>query len=1093
MKNALDPLVRHVRALVEIPPECSDGLLLERFAVHGEEKAFRTLVQRHGAMVLAVGRRILHDFQAAEDVFQATFLLLARRAGRLDRRDSVGGWLYTVASRLAFRARSAARRGTRPEQPAPGPNTDPLEELSSRELCGLLDEELRRLPERYRLPLLLCCVEGLARDEAARQLGWTLGQVKAGLERGRELLRRRLERRGVTLSAVLLAAGLVQETVRAALPPLVAATVQFGVACAAGRSEAPAGVLALAEGVTRSSTRVKVATGLLVGLLIPVALLVTGKPPEVAGEAAAPSAPPAVKPADAPTLHAGRWALIEWMAADAPRRMGVVTIGDKDGRKVITAIEAEDFPWKGESLTVVGRRVRFTMNREGALESRFDGLFDPADPTRVLGSLESAGTTERAELDLLPASSKRTIGKPARPAAWLQFVRLAQESMEAEGRVVQRGFKGKPPAEQAALQAAAKAARQKYEEGSARLLRELVAGRPDDPFVYEAVRLLLAEFKRLKPSPTEVDAWLRASRTFATRHGPRFESETVGRFATTLTRHAEYAGQAQRYAVLADSIATRAGLRAGYTARVAEYDVERKAWATQEKPPPPDAIWTVTLTGRVTDAKGRPVADAEVLVNNTRWVKRIIEGEDYKTRTGPDGRYKIVLKCQGTFRLHVTRVWAEKQGYVRVENSERHRLLPGQSATLDFALVPGERFAGTIRLRPAPGEPEDGQHVLEVTGPGVDEFVVTKANRFELTLPRGTYTVTVPRSGGKKLTWSGLKTGPADHTLKEPAFRYTSETVGPAFDELWKTMDRDYSYFTLKPDLNWQKLRDEYRSKAAAARSADELAGVLKEMLGRLRDGHVWIEMPDGKTIGTYGKAWSYNGNREVVRASLTDVTELGGYALVGKTKADGFGYFLMLHQSEATPELVAKAVAAIEKLADCPGFVVDLRTANGGSEPLAREVARLFCGRSVVYAKSRFRNGPEHDDFTEDYPRELPAAKSGKPFTRPVVCLLGPGCVSSGEGFAKMMTALPQVTTVGLPTAGSSGNPGPARVGDSGLTVYFSRWVDLLPDGTPIEGRGVVPKVRVDEPAEAYRKGDPTLARGLEVLRGKVKAEKRP
>jgi C-terminal processing protease CtpA/Prc len=91
------------------------------------------------------------------------------------------------------------------------------------------------------------------------------------------------------------------------------------------------------------------------------------------------------------------------------------------------------------------------------------------------------------------------------------------------------------------------------------------------------------------------------------------------------------------------------------------------------------------------------------------------------------------------------------------------------------------------------------------------------------------------------------------------------------------------------------------------------------------------------------------------------------------------------------------------------------------------------------------------------------------------------------------MMAALPHVTTVGRPTAGSSGNPGPAPVGDTGLTVYFSRWVDLLPDGTPIEGHGVVPKVRVDEPAEAYRKADPTLARGLEVLREKVKAEKRP
>jgi C-terminal processing protease CtpA/Prc len=287
--------------------------------------------------------------------------------------------------------------------------------------------------------------------------------------------------------------------------------------------------------------------------------------------------------------------------------------------------------------------------------------------------------------------------------------------------------------------------------------------------------------------------------------------------------------------------------------------------------------------------------------------------------------------------------------------------------------------------------------------------------------------------------------------------------------------------------VDWAKLRDEFRPKAVKATSAAELAEVLREMLGRLKDGHVWIQTPDGKQIGTHRTPWTYNGNRKVVRDQLTDVTECGEYAVVGKTKPDGFGYFLMTRQSAATPELVAKAVAAIEKLSDAPGFVIDLRNANGGSEPLAQEVARLFCEKKVVYAKSRYRAGKGHDEFTEDYPRELPPAKSGKPYLKPVVCLLGPGCVSSGEGFAKMLAALPHVTTVGLPTRGSSGNPAPAEVGETGLAVYFSRWVDLLPDGTPIEGRGVPPRVRVEFPADAYKDADPTLAKGLEVLRAKL------
>jgi C-terminal processing protease CtpA/Prc len=179
--------------------------------------------------------------------------------------------------------------------------------------------------------------------------------------------------------------------------------------------------------------------------------------------------------------------------------------------------------------------------------------------------------------------------------------------------------------------------------------------------------------------------------------------------------------------------------------------------------------------------------------------------------------------------------------------------------------------------------------------------------------------------------------------------------------------------------------------------------------------------------------------------------------------------------------------VAAIEALRDVPGFVIDLRMANGGSEPLALAIAQLFCGKEVVYAKSKFRNGRGHSVFSQEHPRTLPAAKSGKPYLKPVVCLLGPGCVSSGEGFAQMMRVLPHVTTVGLPTRGSSGNPGPVDVGETGLVVYYSRWVDLLPDGTPIEGKGVPPAVTVDEPAASYQTGDPTLEKGLEVLRKRV------
>src|SRR5439155_17548257 len=115
---------------------------------------------------------------------------------------------------------------------------------------------------------------------------------------------------------------------------------------------------------------------------------------------------------------------------------------------------------------------------------------------------------------------------------------------------------------------------------------------------------------------------------------------------------------------------------------------------------------------------------------------------------------------------------------------------------------------------------------------------------------------------------------------------------------------------------------------------------------------------------------------------------------------------------------------------------------------------ASLFCSNETVYARNKYRNGPDHNAFTKERERTLPASPDS--YTKPVVCLIGPGAVSSGEGFVQMMRCLPQVTTVGLPTRGASGNPKPFVLSGTGLTVYFSRWVDLMPDGTSFEGKGI-------------------------------------
>jgi RNA polymerase sigma factor (sigma-70 family) len=258
-----DTVLQHVRSLVGAPGlDLSDGQLLELFTARREEAAFEALVRRHGPLVLGACRRALRDPHDADDAFQATFLVLARKAHALDRRGSVAGWLYTVAQRICLKTR-AGRRRPPPPPPAAAPPADPLDLLTGKELCAILDEELRRLPERYRLPLLLCCLEGLSRDEAAQQLGWSPGALKGRLERGRELLRVRLTRRGVALSAALLTAALVQQA--AAVPaPLVAATLRG----AAAPGAAAASITALAEGALHAMalSRWTITAAVLLGL-----------------------------------------------------------------------------------------------------------------------------------------------------------------------------------------------------------------------------------------------------------------------------------------------------------------------------------------------------------------------------------------------------------------------------------------------------------------------------------------------------------------------------------------------------------------------------------------------------------------------------------------------------------------------------------------------------------------------------------------------------------------------------------------------------------------------------------------------------------
>src|SRR5262245_19154602 len=190
-------ILRHLGAFAVAQADAaSDRELLERFTRGRDEEAFAALLRRHGPMVWRVCRRFVPHFGDAEDAFQATFLLLARHAGSIRACESAAGWLYRVAGNSARKLRDSAARQTRLERLAPArASTAPLMDMSARELLDTLDQELNRLPDRYRAPLVLCYLEGLSREEVARQLGCPLGTVKGRLERGKELLRSALQRR----------------------------------------------------------------------------------------------------------------------------------------------------------------------------------------------------------------------------------------------------------------------------------------------------------------------------------------------------------------------------------------------------------------------------------------------------------------------------------------------------------------------------------------------------------------------------------------------------------------------------------------------------------------------------------------------------------------------------------------------------------------------------------------------------------------------------------------------------------------------------------------------------------------------------------
>jgi len=354
----------------------TEGELLERFVTQRDDAAFEAIVARHGPMVLTVCRLLLRDPNDVDDAFQATFLVLVRKAGSLERCDLLGNWLYGVAHRVAVRARAVAARRTARTAAAieaaqsgvchlPGletriPHTSSLEP----ELDPWLHQEIARLPEKYRVPIVLCYMEGLTHDDAARRLGCPLGTVKGRLARARELLRKRLARRGVTLSAATLATSLSCSDAKAAVPAaLIQATLRVaqsvssrtGVSLAAC-STVSMPVATLGEGVLQVMTLTQVKTIALPLILVGavatgvVALAAQGNPKQRKGGTQAQPPASRVNPRD--TAKKAR----QQPLAETPKPASQPEPRKSTGQFLFDQLQADQELY--DSLVVPGRSLR---------------------------------------------------------------------------------------------------------------------------------------------------------------------------------------------------------------------------------------------------------------------------------------------------------------------------------------------------------------------------------------------------------------------------------------------------------------------------------------------------------------------------------------------------------------------------------------------------------------------------------------------------------------------------------------------------------------------------------------------------------------
>jgi RNA polymerase sigma factor (sigma-70 family) len=396
--HPLSPVLRHIRRACDPTPvaDHTDADLLTRFIDCSDEAAFAILVHRHGPLILGVCRRLLGDVHSADDAFQATFLLLARKAGRLRRPERLGPWLYGVARRVALRAR--ATRGRRREVPVVDmPAATPMD---VDDLRPILDDAIARLPARDRTPVVLCYFQGLTYAEAARHLGCPAGTVSARLARARARLRVLLTRRGVAPTAGAVAMSLAPETLSATVP----VTLRRATVALATGTAVPATIVALAKGVGHVMLLDKLKGLAVVAILGTVGAGAWVYEPAAAQPPvqAAPMAPQAAapEPEDGPSLFRTANFVVRAPSARVARLVGEAAERER---------KAQATRWLGAEMPAWSRScsltVKITLGGSGGA-TKFN--FDFKGGYEVL-SMDLEGDLERMLASTLPHEVTHTV------------------------------------------------------------------------------------------------------------------------------------------------------------------------------------------------------------------------------------------------------------------------------------------------------------------------------------------------------------------------------------------------------------------------------------------------------------------------------------------------------------------------------------------------------------------------------------------------------------------------------------------------------------------------------------------------------------